>query len=312
MVNSIQDSPNYMQPDSLGIDDLGSIKSNAVKGTRLDRILQLSRKRRNLNQEIKEFSRAIKPMEFESYHDYFLINTFKKGVSASGHVDLEGLKSRNNGRYYKRIKRGQNPDTRESNGSNPNGSLSDDDNDNDAEDDEAYDRNRFFVGDSDDNEPDSTPPKRVTRAQLAAKKETQKSVESLEKVEQTYKNLINGDISVTSIISTADSENSIRRSSRLSQKSNESSAGESAGSDMSETAVINIKDLYESLVSKVSEPYRRSDWVLPSKNRYTADKQMRTKPVYEKIKVNELVNTDRVRNVLSKFEGGVAGVRKRS
>lgn len=312
MVDSIQDSPNYMQPDPLRIDDFGSIKSNTVKGTRLDRIIQLSRKRRTLNQEIKEFSQTIKPKEFESYHDYFLINTFKKGVSASGHVDLEGLKSRNNGRYYKRIKRGQNPDTREPNGSNPNGSLSDDENDNDAEDDEAYDRNRFFVGDSDDNEPDQTPPKRVTRAQLAAKKETQKSLESQEKVEQTYKNLINGDISVTSIISTVDSENSIRRSSRLSQKSNESSAGESAGSDMSETAAINIKDLYESLVPKVCEPYRRSDWVLPSKNRYTADKQMHTKPVYEKIKVNELVNTDRVRNVLSKFEGGVAGVRKRS
>lgn len=300
-----------MYSDPLTINDHSNFRSPAVKGTRFDRIMELSKKRRCLNHEIREFSQTIKPMEFESYHDYFLINTFKKGVSASGHVDIESLRKRNKGQFYKRIKRGQDSETQELNGSNNNGSSSGNEKDDDEEDDLADDKNVFFIGGSDEDELDNGPPKRVTRAQLAAKKDTQKAVDSQEKLEQTYKNLINGDISITSIISSAESDNSIRRSSRLSQKIIEGSTGESAGSDMYEPGLLNIKDLYESIVPKVREPYRRSDWLLPSKNRYTADKHMHTKLVYEKIKVNELVNTDRIRNVLSKFEGGVAGVRKR-
>lgn len=312
----MSNTPSVMEPDPLSIDDSSKTITFTVKGTRLDRILELSRKRRKLNEEIREFSKTVKPIEFESYHEYFVINTFKKGVSASGHVDIESLRSRNNGRYYKRIRRGQGSNSQEPSEKNQNGALSnDEDEEEDTGNNDAYDRNRFFTGASDEEETNYSPPKRVTRAQLAAKKEITKASELLEKPEQQKNaqvNQINGDISVASIIPAADSDNSIRRSSRLSQKLSESSTGYSAGSEIADLDVINIRDLYESLVPKVKEPFRRSDWVLPSKHRYTAEKQMHTKPVYEKIKVNELVNTNRIRNVLSKFEGGVAGVRKRA
>lgn len=37
---------------------------------------------------------------------------------------------------------------------------------------------------------------------------------------------------------------------------------------------------------------------------------MRTKVVFDSIKVHELIDTDRIMKVLSRFEGGVAGIRK--
>lgn len=289
-------------------------RSNGIK-----KMVELDNKRTKLNEEIKKFSNTIKPIEFESYYEFFLINTFKKGISASGHVDIESLRSRNNGMYYRKLKRSMVSSTRGSNTPNSNNALSDNEDNEDEEDDDTENerdhRSSFFVPESettiDESKNGST--KRVTRAQLAARKESEKDIEVQEKqLEKSDRTLINGDISVTSIIMSNETDGSIRRSSRLSQKSVESSMSGSSGTTLSDVNTTQIKDLYESLVPKVKDPYRRSDWVLPSRNRYTPEKQMRTKHSHEIVKVNELVDTDRIRSVLSKFEGGVAGIRKRS
>lgn len=284
----------------------------ADKDSRREEMTRLSDKRAKLNEEIKEFSHSVRPMEFESYHEFFLIHTFKKGISASGHVDIERLRSRNNG-TYRRLKRHADNGTGIPSTSSSNSTGSDDE---DAENDEDRedDRSGFLIDDGDKTLGDSNSlTQRVTRAQLAAKKELEKESGSREKQpEKLDKTLINGDISVASIIRKAEPDGSIRRSSRLSQKSSEGSGPDSAGTTLADVEPAQIRDLYESLVPKVKEPFRRSDWVLPSRDRYTPEKQMRTKHSHEVVKVNELVGTDRIRSVLSKFEGGVAGVRKRT
>lgn len=297
--------------------------SSKVDGSSfVEDMAELSHKRTKLNEEIKEFSLTIKPIEFESYHDFFMIQTFKKGKSASGHVDIERLRCRNNGLYYRRLKRNLENSAGASNTPATNSALSEHENDEDEED-ERHDPNRFFLADVDKILPDSNngPKKRMTRAQLAAKKESEKESELHEKQvekqaekqgENSDKTLINCDISVTSIITKGESDGSIRRSSRLSQKFSQDSSLDSAGTMVTDANQTQIRDLYESLVPKVKDPFRRSDWVLPSRSRYTPEKQMRTKHSHEIIKVNELVGTDRIRSVLSKFEGGVAGIRKRS
>lgn len=109
-----------------------------------------------------------------------------------------------------------------------------------------------------------------------------------------------------------------RRSSRISERdkrrsqsrlgSEEDEEGDGHDGDEGETK---IQDLYESLVPKILEPRRRSDWILPPKARYTPEKQMSTKPSFKSIKINELVGNKRIRSILSRFEGGVAGIRKR-
>ncbi|QLQ79523.1 hypothetical protein HG537_0C01700 [Torulaspora globosa] len=275
------------------------------KSCRKEEMTRLNDKRLKLNEEIKKFSNGIRPMEFESYHEFFLIHTFKKGISASGHVDIERLRSRNNGTYCRRSKRHADNGTGIPSTSSSNSTVSDDEDIEDDEEDE-HERSGFLLDDDDKtlNESNSLS-KRVTRAQLAAKKELEKETELRE-------TLINGDISVASIIRKPEPDSNIRRSSRLSQKSSEGSGLDSAGTTLADVEAIQIRNLYESLVPKVKEPYRRSDWVLPSRNRYTPEKQMRTKHSHEVVKVNELVGTDRIRSVLSKFEGGVAGVRKRT
>lgn len=282
-------------------------------------LIELTRKRDDLAEQIKVLSYQVKPIEFESYHEYFLINTFRKGISASGHVDVDRLRRKNHGKYYKRIKRGPNTTTTESVSSSPaspNNSLSDeDDTDDDNERDKQNTDDQDSYGEDNDiaNDESKTGSKRRTRAQAAAKKETKKSSPSQETLEQAEQKLINGDISVASIIPTAKSEGTRRRSSRLTQRTNENSILSMSNSSMmpDEESFTKIRDLYESLVPKVKDPYRRSDWILPSKQRYTPEKQMQTKPVFEKVKINELVTSGRIRYILSKFEGGVAGVRKR-
>ena len=43
-------------------------------------------------------------MEFESYNDYFIIHTFKKGISESGRVNLDGLRKKEQMIQYKRAR----------------------------------------------------------------------------------------------------------------------------------------------------------------------------------------------------------------
>lgn len=79
-----------------------STNTEIIKNSDLQSLI--NDKRRLIN-EIKDFNKSIKPLEFESYQDYFLIKTFKKGISASGHVDIDSLRNKEYGIYYKKIKR---------------------------------------------------------------------------------------------------------------------------------------------------------------------------------------------------------------
>lgn len=52
-----------------------STNTEIIKNSDLQSLI--NDKRRLIN-EIKDFNKSIKPLEFESYQDYFLIKTFKK------------------------------------------------------------------------------------------------------------------------------------------------------------------------------------------------------------------------------------------
>ncbi|QLG71151.1 hypothetical protein HG535_0B01890 [Zygotorulaspora mrakii] len=279
--------------------------------------------RDELQTQIRLYAEKIKPIEFESYHEYFLIKTFKKGKSASGHVDIDSLRRRNSSIYYKKIKMPEYTAPggyTNSSGTSSNNLLSEEEDEEDQDDadfcvgsgkGDARSYPDDLYGDLGDNVGPAR--KRRTRAQLAAQieKDEVENAVSLKSEDAQSKKSPNRDVSYLNISTNNDSENPRRRSSRLSQKFSESKEASSSPDTQPDDRTTNIRDLYESLVPKVRQPYRRSDWILPSKYRYTPEKQMRTRPVYEKVKINELVASEKIRNVLSRFEGGVAGVRKR-
>lgn len=260
------------------------------------RISELNDRRQRIGQQFQELSRQIKPLEFESYYEFFVLNTFKRGISASGHVSIDNLR-RHHGKPHKRVKRGSETATREpiaSSGSSS--SLESDEElsytrppskrrshteetgtsgDGDGDGDEVMD------GDDRDDGDDKT------QASLGPQGEE-----------------INGNISVSSIIPKL--ESSRRRSTRLSSKMDDSAQATRDGE------VAEIKDLYESIVPKAKEPIRRSDWMLPPRLRFTPEKQMRTRVVHEKVNLNELVSLGKIQRVLSRFEGGITGVRKKA
>lgn len=62
-------------------------------------------RKQDIHETLQELLDDLKPIEFESYQDYFLINTFKKGISESGKVDIERLRSGGHAVYYQRVKR---------------------------------------------------------------------------------------------------------------------------------------------------------------------------------------------------------------
>ena len=304
----------------------------------VDIIKKLCQKAEDLNKEIKDAMKEIKPMEFESYEDYFLIHTFKKGISESGRVNLDGLRRKEKSIYYKRIKRSSNSPIDENISLPPKRSSS---------------------GDSSTS---ITPSQTVP----SSDKETDK-VEDIPVAESKEPvNKVSAEISLNSIISedvqTNNGNNNIRRSSRISQKDredklkrdreemeaeeeeeianrsrlnkknkgrnipsksnyNESNSSSDANKDISSSEEDNdetgatksdkviITDLYENLVKKIKNPQRRSDWVLPPKLKFSQEKQLHTRAEYKTIKMHELVNSNRISTILSRFEGGLAGVR---
>lgn len=283
---------------------------------------EMHKRHSDIQEQINQFARNVKPIEFESYHEYFLINTFKKGISASGHVDIDGLRRRNTGVYYKKIKRSGYNATAESVNSSASSSgnpLSDDaEEEDDREDDDFYCNNDKARAPGNDDKLYTDLESNLgrarkgrTRAQHAAQVE-QLNSESQEKLNIDEKIFTANEAPISGTISNNEVGNPRRRSSRLSQKTYETKEGSSSSdADADDDSYARIKDLFESLVPKVRDPYRRSDWILPSKFRYTPEKQMHTKPVFEKVKINELISSTRIRNVLSRYEGGVAGIRKR-
>ncbi|EDO15135.1 hypothetical protein Kpol_413p10 [Vanderwaltozyma polyspora DSM 70294] len=273
---------------------------------------EVSQRRNDLALAIKNFSSSIQPLEFESYSDYFIIHNFKKGRSASGRVDINVLRRREHSIYYTRIKRKDDKNGSESNSSTPN-NLSDDSDSGTSHNLDKLNKDKY-LGTSKSATPLglTSSQTRITRSRIS-----NNSSQNIQVIEQPTNskpaNLITCDISLKSIIPTPVPDGTIRRSSRISQKSTNPSLKEESDEEELDDLDDNprIHDLFESLVPKVKKPYRRSDWILPTRSRYTPEKQLQTKPEYEVVKMNELVCTERVQAILSRFEGGVAGVRKK-
>lgn len=266
----------------------------------LSSLERIKKRRLKLLREAQEIKNSVRPLEFETYYDYYLIHTFKKGVSVSGKVDIDGLRRRKgHGVYYKRIKRTSKNKQNEENG---NDSSSDDESDHHKSGDEEY-----------------IPKSRTTRAQ--ANKSTRSRNQSAQPPsvspddlsdQKTPSHLITGDITTDSIIPTSIADGTIRRSSRLSQKEKDALENKVEGpSEIEGEVTAEIHDLYESIVPKIPDPVRRSDWMLPNKYRYVPEKHPPVKHTPEQLKINDLIHNNRIRSVMSRFKGGLAGVRKK-
>ncbi|CCK71348.1 Rfm1p KNAG_0G02910 [Huiozyma naganishii CBS 8797] len=301
----------------------------AVAGSgdsKIDRIKELLKDGDTLSEDIKGLVSTIKPKEFESYHDFFIIHSFRKGRSESGRVDIDRIRRRQVGKYYERIKRDS---TKEQ---TPPVTAGPEDTDYSTA---APSRaGSASLGDSSNSvtESNALDFPTIEQPQLNPEKDSLFEQDATTVVNPGQFDKIRADISTESIIgplyplSNTDA-NYIRRSSRISSKNTVTgdAGGSEAGSqpqpvsrrssasksDSTEDGELEIKDLYESLVPKTDSPNRRSDWILPPRLRYTPDKQLRTKPVVNSIKINELIATDQITIILSRFEGGLAGIRKR-
>ena len=177
------------------------------------------------------------------------------------------------------------------------------------------DRNKEDASTSEDDKDEVIHPrKRTTRAQLNKKK--QHNLNGVEvssgSVERKRKSL-DANISVRSIIPSCTSDGNIRRSSRLSQKEKEilERKVQQLEEIGDEVAAPQILDLFETIVPKIIEPVRRSDWLLPSRSRFIQEKFAPIKHTPEQIKINDLIHNGRIRKVMTRFKGGLAGVRKK-
>lgn len=250
------------------------------------RIASIKLNRRNILLKVKELESEVDQMEFESYRDYFILNTFKRGKSVSGRVDTSNLKKYKKRVYYERIssKSNQDYDTCSSTGD-------------------------VQTSLSSDNECVSTSG-RQTRNQSNDSLNGVFSSPGPGNKKRDKGNLINMhpqfDISIESILPKETS--SVRRSMRLTSKEHEKTKilYEVTSKDDTEAANIN---LYEVIVQKISNPVRHSDRVLPTKQKYVPEKRVPVKHVPEQVKINELVQNKRIQRILSRFEGGLAGVR---
>ena len=363
----------------------------------LSEIKLLLKESLNINAEIQNITKHIVPLEFESYAEYFIINTFKKGKSESGRVDVLDMKYRNHSKYYQKIRNPNNYSNTVSNITSSTPTKNNNNSDFDTESNKLADTsvettvtpppshsssleylhklNNLIKSSNSDNTNFSN--NNGNQAVTDSNSETTQAAE-LEDIYDnipeytTQINVVDSYIRKENILHTSDigSDSSSvnpplgtignrRRSSRISKmqeqkrleeiqrrehlrkqilakqasknlkqseknsnkvntQNNTNDTNSEESNNGSRAAIkntkyqeqTNIRDLYESLVPKVKVPNRRSDWVLPPKLKYQPEKQMRTKVVFDSIKVHELIDTDRIMKVLSRFEGGVAGIRK--
>ncbi|CCH59185.1 hypothetical protein TBLA_0B03440 [Henningerozyma blattae CBS 6284] len=248
-------------------------------------LLQTKERRKKLKIKSNQLMENIQPNEFEGYYDFYLLNTFKRGQSSAGIVDMDALRRREHNIYYKKI----GFDDVNDDENIPENEYKDtiiDCRDSNFDADYIEETRHSLKNNSTNNHTNKIQPRRrLTRSQVS-NKETPNS-------------------SSTSLVSVASKDN----------KKSEDSPSTTNTTDNDNNGDIEngyVKPLYESLVSKVKKPYRRSDWVLPTKYRYTREKHFHTKPTFEVIKINELINNTKFKTILSRFEGGLAGVYKRN
>ncbi|AAS53035.1 AER355Cp [Eremothecium gossypii ATCC 10895] len=262
----------------------------------------IKKRRLGLLERAKEVAKMVEPIEFESYRDYFILHTFKRGKSESGRVDLNNLKRYKCGVYYERIRadRADELEGQNTKQGTPRGSP--------------------MVSSNDDLEYRPPLTRRSSRRQSTESKRGRSTLgcqeEQAEDGEKSSTegslpvNQIRGDISVDSIIPKRGSDSNVRRSSRLTSKEKERLGKEaSTATNEDEAAEPILNELYEVIIPKEASPIRRSDWVLPTRQRYIPEKHQPVKHIPEQVKINELVKNSRIKTILSRFEGGLAGVR---
>lgn len=258
-----------------------------------EKIVKSSHKRKEIFNKFKKTSKSIKPKEFESYHEYFVLHNFKKGKSARGHVDVENVR-KNNLQLRTRSRRNQHEIFVREPIDLPGSSTS--------------------LSDECCNEVDKEFENLTKRHEPPADEtgdEPTKNGNTSQGRKRLYSHL-KGEIVESSAVSQSNSQIGERRSKRLLNKINdrEISSHPLTEDRTDENDELLITDLYEAIVPKVEQPYRRSDWVLPSRFKYTPDKQMRTKPEFEKVNLSELISVEKIQRVLARFEGGLKGIRK--
>ncbi|SCU82458.1 LADA_0C05446g1_1 [Lachancea dasiensis] len=257
----------------------------------IERKMIINKKRRlQIFEESRDIKNSIKYLEFESYDEYFTLRKFKRGISASGKVGSDDGRFKSTGIYYEKISR-----------SGPG--------------DNKGDRDANYIDNDDDNlRKTSTGKRRTTRSQVSkVKQEFTDPVLLARSQTKSSPTFFDTTISVGSIIPSDNTDSNIRRSSRLSQRERDILERKAKRLEEKEPAdaSLNISDLFESIVPKVVEPVRRSDWLLPNKNRFLPEKFAPVKHTPEQIKINDLIHNSKIRKIMKRFKGGLAGVRKK-
>ncbi|AMD18565.1 HBL337Wp [Eremothecium sinecaudum] len=265
-------------------DEGENLNSNAE----LDSIARIKKRRLDLLDRANKIAAEVKPMEFESYRDYFILKTFKRGKSDSGKLDVSNLKRFKISVYYERIsKSNEEKRTGSTPSSLPESSAEDN-----------------------DYKPTMT---RITRKQSQdvsnSNSSTPVTFDDKKGADGNSLNSIRADISVDSIIPKDNSAANVRRSMRLTTKEKEKLKKSPSEKLLKEGEEPMFTDLYEVIIPKIPNPVRRSDWVLNKRERYIREKHVPVKHIPEQVKINELVKNSRIKTVLSRFEGGLAGVR---
>ncbi|CEP60198.1 Rfm1p LALA0_S01e05226g [Lachancea lanzarotensis] len=248
------------------------------------------KRRRQIFEETQELRTSINPLEFESYKDYFVLKKFKKGVSVSGRVGIGENRTRSTGVYYEKITR-----------TGDNGSNDDDDSSQNSEG-GRKEKSRHMHAQSS-----------IVKQELSDSDSFPKSSPAPQSATNNNSNFFDTSISTSSIIPANSTDANVRRSSRLSLREREilekkAIRLQEAGFEEENPRIV---DLYESIIPKIISPVRRSDWLLPNKEQFIPEKFAPIKHAPEQIKINDLIHNSKLRRIMKRFKGGLAGVRKK-
>ncbi|KAH3902404.1 uncharacterized protein SCODWIG_03793 [Saccharomycodes ludwigii] len=213
---------------------------------------------------MKDIQDNLHSLEFESYYEYFLINTFQKGFSKSGCVDAEELKRRDHGIYYQKIQMNNIEDENDTSENTRNFGGS-------------------YQGSSSNknNSKSLSKPVTIRRSSRLSKKEKEKEI--LKRTSDN-KNLNNKKFKSAKVGKPIPQSSTNKKTDDIDNK-------------------IVICDLLEALVEKIPTPSRRSDWVLSPKNKYVPEKNTPIKPKNDNlVKIYQLTSNPKIQNILKKYK----------
>ncbi|XBW35882.1 hypothetical protein QEN19_001456 [Hanseniaspora menglaensis] len=202
--------------------------------------LKVSKHKKLLNKAVLDFDKTIHRLEFESYHEYFQIKSFKKGFSESGIVNLEDVRHKDRPLYYKKYIR-RDKKERDQSSVIKNTKL---------EEQEANDSK--ITGEKGSKITSTRRSVRLNKTEEATRTDNNSEYEKMHVMNQSNKNL-------------------------------------------------SSLHLPEDIVYKVSNPVRRSDLILPPKNRFIRERQPAIKPESNRlIKYSTFVNMPTIKKFVQK------------